>query len=389
MHGTELWKTDGTAAGTKMVKNIRPYGKSSSPEYLTNVNGTLFFTANDGRHGIQLWKSDGTKTGTIMVTNSDAAARNSGCMIASGSFRGMYYPPVAVGSRLFYFTISGGCAVSTVLYVTDGTSAGTQLLEDAPVADIEDGIVAAAFGNKLYFVGYDGIWVSDGTDAGTHRMAGSPTDVSAFLPAHGQSLYFATYNADDSYADIQVWKTDGTKAGTKPLTSAGELRNTPTGAAHKAKRLYFDSGYWDSEKGRDYVQLWKTDGTAPGTNPILTTEGYQIRYLTTVGGRLFFTLNGHIWKSDGTTAGSKELGVFGTQFPRDLIAVGDKLCFAEMDWDAGTWSLWESNGTASGTYQAGTFAGAPDPLQQVAVSGRLLFAANDGSHGVELWSYTP
>lgn len=56
--GTELWKSDGTAAGTALVKDINPIG-SSSPTGLTNVNGTLFFSASDGAAGVELWKNDG------------------------------------------------------------------------------------------------------------------------------------------------------------------------------------------------------------------------------------------------------------------------------------------------------------------------------------------
>src|SRR5262249_27570756 len=78
VHGTELWKSDGTVAGTSMVKDIYPgsytryfggsYPNSSNPRELTNVNGTLYFTANDGQ-GYELWKSDGTTAGTVMVAD--------------------------------------------------------------------------------------------------------------------------------------------------------------------------------------------------------------------------------------------------------------------------------------------------------------------------------
>jgi ELWxxDGT repeat protein len=54
-HGTELWKSDGTAAGTAMVKDIYPGSGSGSPSNLTNVNGVLYFSANDGTHGTELW----------------------------------------------------------------------------------------------------------------------------------------------------------------------------------------------------------------------------------------------------------------------------------------------------------------------------------------------
>ncbi len=65
--GIELWKSDGTAAGTVLVKDIRPGIFNSNPLSLTNVNGTLFFAANDGVTGFELWKSDGTAAGTVMV----------------------------------------------------------------------------------------------------------------------------------------------------------------------------------------------------------------------------------------------------------------------------------------------------------------------------------
>jgi ELWxxDGT repeat protein len=64
VNGVELWKSDGTSAGTVKVKDINPTG-SSFPYYLTNVNGTLFFRADDGVNGVELWKSDGTPDGTV------------------------------------------------------------------------------------------------------------------------------------------------------------------------------------------------------------------------------------------------------------------------------------------------------------------------------------
>jgi ELWxxDGT repeat protein len=68
----ELWKTDGTDTGTSLVKDIRPGKYASSPESLTAVDGTLYVTAIDGVHGRQLWKSDGTDAGTVMVKDINA-----------------------------------------------------------------------------------------------------------------------------------------------------------------------------------------------------------------------------------------------------------------------------------------------------------------------------
>jgi ELWxxDGT repeat protein len=55
VHGVELWKSDGTADGTLLVKDINLWTISSEPETLTDVNGTLFFGARDGVHGSELW----------------------------------------------------------------------------------------------------------------------------------------------------------------------------------------------------------------------------------------------------------------------------------------------------------------------------------------------
>jgi ELWxxDGT repeat protein len=65
--GYELWRSDGTEAGTVRVKDILAGSNSSDPRSLTNVAGTLFFSANDGTSGDELWKSDGTEAGTVRV----------------------------------------------------------------------------------------------------------------------------------------------------------------------------------------------------------------------------------------------------------------------------------------------------------------------------------
>jgi len=65
--GAELWKSDGTEAGTLLVKDIRPGPVSSNAGNLTVVGDTLFFFANDGTHGSELWKSDGSEAGTVLV----------------------------------------------------------------------------------------------------------------------------------------------------------------------------------------------------------------------------------------------------------------------------------------------------------------------------------
>ena len=66
-HGNELWKSDGTAAGTVLVADIVPGTVGSFPRELVNVVGTLFFVAFDDDHSGELWKSDGSAAGTMLV----------------------------------------------------------------------------------------------------------------------------------------------------------------------------------------------------------------------------------------------------------------------------------------------------------------------------------
>ena len=63
----ELWKSNGTAAGTVLVKDIVVGTSSYYFSYMTSVNSTLFFSANNGINGEELWESDGTTAGTVMV----------------------------------------------------------------------------------------------------------------------------------------------------------------------------------------------------------------------------------------------------------------------------------------------------------------------------------
>jgi ELWxxDGT repeat protein len=69
-NGAEPWKSDGTAAGTVMIKDINTSaGFSSNPADFVSLNGAFYFTATDGAHGVELWKSNGTAAGTVMVAD--------------------------------------------------------------------------------------------------------------------------------------------------------------------------------------------------------------------------------------------------------------------------------------------------------------------------------
>ncbi len=96
-HGTELWRTDGTPEGTRVL-DLVPGPPSSDPQGLAAAGGRLYFSAGDGLHGRELWTSDGTAAGTRLVDD-----------IASGAVSSAPMLMTPVGDRL-YFTADDGFA---------------------------------------------------------------------------------------------------------------------------------------------------------------------------------------------------------------------------------------------------------------------------------------
>ena len=191
----QLWKSDGTASGTTLVTEIVSQGPYAvSPSFLTNVNGTLFFRANDGVTGYELWKSDGTASGTLRVKD-----------IRPGSSNASPRDLTNVDGTLF-FTADDGVN-GRELWQSDGTSSGTVL-----VKDIQAGSSSAIgyqpslmnVNGTLFFSANDGVhgeelWQSDGTEAGTVLVEDLTGDAGGSKPGSitlvGDRLFVAATNA--------------------------------------------------------------------------------------------------------------------------------------------------------------------------------------------------
>ena len=199
VHGRELYRTDGTADGTVLVKDIHPgigVLSSSSPDFLTNVNGTLFFSANDGTHGEELWKTDGTPEGTVMVKD----------LVPGIDFS---EPQLLTNVNGILFFRAHDNTHGWELWKSDGTEAGTVMVKDIrPGLAFSEPEFLTNIDGTLYFRANDGIrgyalWKSDGTADGTVMVKESsfthnPINVNG-------SLYFISGG---------IWKSDGTTAGT-------------------------------------------------------------------------------------------------------------------------------------------------------------------------------
>lgn len=400
--GRELWKSDGTAAGTVLVKDINPGAGFSFPSSLTNVNGTLYFAANDGAHGFELWKSDGTELGTVLVKD-----------IAVGSVSSLPSSLTNVNGTL-YFTADDGLT-GEELWTSDGTTVGTVLVKDiSPGATGSSPTSLTDVNGALFFAANDGstgveLWKSDGTSGGTTLVkdiyAGSGNSSPGYLTNVNGTLYFS---AADGLTGVELWKSDGTAGGTIQVKDIlpGPSSSFPKSLINVNGTLYFSA---QEDAGVDPVsgaalagnrELWKSDGTAGGTVQIQDIRpGMASSYpssFTNMGGTLYFSANDglsgkELWKSDGTAAGTVlvkdiALGVTGAS-PGLLANVNGILYFTANDLIAGT-EVWRSDGTESGTVlvtdiRAGLPGSSPSSLTNV--NGRLFFAANDGVVGTELW----
>ena len=108
--GSELWKSDGTAAGTVLVNDLPR--ELRAPQHLTDVNGMLYFTATSAGLGSELYKSDGTGRGTVLVKD-----------IVPGSSGSNPGQPDQLPGQLFFTATDGQ---RTTLWKSDGTAAGTR-----------------------------------------------------------------------------------------------------------------------------------------------------------------------------------------------------------------------------------------------------------------------
>jgi ELWxxDGT repeat protein len=162
-YGIELWKSDGTKAGTVLVKDIRPGPGSSKPLNLTAKGGTVYFSANDGVHGRELWKSDGTRSGTVLVKDIHPGPRGSAPRQSTAS-----------NGRLFFSAADG--RHGRELWRSNGWSGGTAL-----VRNIRPGIKGSSpsqltnVKGTLAFAAGDGthgreLWTTDGSRLGTRLI---------------------------------------------------------------------------------------------------------------------------------------------------------------------------------------------------------------------------
>lgn len=198
---SELWVTDGTNSGTKLVKDIYEGNRIhslSEPRNLFSFNNKLIFTANDSLHGEELWLSDGTEQGTILIKDINNGMASSNPYMFKVFNNQLYFiaNDGINGTELWTYNPSNG---STYM-VKDISPSGNSFLEELIISQ-----------NKLYFLnnGLE-LWESDGTNSGTKLIKGGLSYASKLHPFAGK-LVFNNNSA--------LWVSDATSLGTIELKS--------------------------------------------------------------------------------------------------------------------------------------------------------------------------
>ena len=367
-NGNELWVSDGTTAGTTLVKDINPnvgqYGYAynpSNPSGFTEFNDQLYFSANDGENGSELWVTDGTTAGTQLLININPSPGNYSSSSSPSSL-------TEFNGKLYFSAFDG--ENGSELWVSDGTTAGTSLLTEINPGDGSSSPSSLIeFNDQLYFSAFDSengreLWVTDGTTAGTTLVvdiapgssdnyyygntfpdSSSPSDLTEF----NDQLYFA---ASDGENGRELWVTDGTTEGTTLVAdiNSGDGSSSPSSLTEFNDKLYFSAS--DGENGRE---LWVTDGTTEGTTLVADinpdSSNYNYPYgssypgnLTEFNGKLYFSAsdgeNGReLWVTDGTTEGTTLVADINpgsnNSSPQNLTVIGDELFFGANNGEIG------------------------------------------------------
>lgn len=440
-YGDELWKTDGTANGTVLVKDIRTGSDPSQPIQLTTFGSHVYFMANTGidsnpgknaatTGSFNLWRTDGTDPGTelVSITGSDALAP---------------FPMQVIGGSIYFYngrSIIGVPSEDRGIWTTDGTENGTiQLaagLKLTPLAVVNNELVYQAvdptvpsFGNE--FRKADGAVF--GTRITDNYSGEKSTIVGEEFAVVNNDIYFY---GNDGNTGGTLWKTDGTAQGTVVVAQINQdgLVDEELGGIRSPEAIarYQGTTIFSVENGTG--EIWKTDGTVAGTEKIGNTEDVNenrrgeafyetdnglilkienreigfvldatlssITELTSgirsggalLNGKYIFSggVNGTPWVTDGSDAGSFELNAASIH---PNVAGGKFLASdTHVYFEAGNAELWKTDGTVAGTQKVGALNTLVD-YQILSGSNLIYFLPNDNnlyseSSGV-LFSTTP
>ena len=423
VHGIEPWSTDGTPQGTVRLADLCPGSCDSHPRDFVPLGSAAYFVALRSGSTEEVWESDGTPAGTRRIVRW---RRQSALPLEVA----------VVGQRLFFPGFDE--AAGSELWTLDSRRGRPRR-----VADLGRGSRGSfphrfrALGERVLFSACDSagarLWASAGDPASTTPLFTiQPFSGCNFhqTPTATPSGALAYFWADLPDSGLELWRTDGTVAGTLQLSPfdafpLSDLTALPGGVVFVL-----------SQRTTGRTELWASNGTAAGTRKVADLPGFP-GPLVALGSEAFFGVQeandddgaprAQVWRTDGTPQGTRAAAAgsfrllsppfrlgpavyfFGStgaltavtslfrldpsgavpavplfEGPLAHLAHGGVVSFL-ADVESGGWGLWQSNGTAAGTRLVRELPGRPLPMPLSTVAGRLVFPLEDAEHGEELW----
>ncbi len=405
-HGCELWVTGGSATSTTRVADLNSGAAHAHPSDLTVVGTRLYFTALATTGGNrELYYTDSPYTSATKVTLTGADANPDLRFLT------------AVGSKLYFAADIGG---DPILYAHSGSAAASKKQEAAGSTDLE---LDAAVDPSIVALG--SVAIIRGTPTGTNNFelysssstdavaadatlieeinAGASAEPTLSTVIYNGSLFFS---ADDGTNGVELWKTGGTAATTSMIANinqddSGAADSSPENFTLVGTKVFFTAV--DGGSMVDDKELWVSISPFTTVAKLTSyTSDSSIDNLIALGNFLIFTgsednaTTAGIYRSSGTVGTTTRVfnGIPFADVPsfNSLYSVLNTTLFFVLDWAAGDFGseIWSTQGTTATTgimsdINLGAGDGVANHTDFAQVGGALVFVADDGTRGSELW----
>lgn len=300
----KLYSTDGTSEGTILLTTM-----NNTETRLADLNGEVYFLKNTPETGTELWKSNGTITGTKIVKDLNPGYSSSGYIYEEKIY--------TVNNKILYY--ANGFGSNNGIYVTDGTSEGTTLLNKT-FALFSKNLSSDHTGKIIFTIG-DDLWISDAVTA--HSLNYSLPGITGFMQFQNKIILNAnsgTYVVDENEIISKLTDSENVTLQAAAKSSAGNYL------------ILTERGNTDSETYIfDNSELKKTNIKYGGDKNFVETDdrlifngytesdvdGYNIQKNT----ELFY------YNYDGTTGLEKEFFTHSSSYPRFFTAHQNKVFF--------------------------------------------------------------
>ncbi|SDG47906.1 ELWxxDGT repeat protein [Epilithonimonas hungarica] len=323
--GTELWESDGTEDGTKLVMDIYPGTSSSAPSNLFAFNDKIYFTGS--------MSVNGTNTSGLLLSYNATEGLQT---VSSTAKFATYF--TKVGNKLYFKANNTAVTPNTqrMFYLDENSQA--VIADDNTTVMMIGTVGTQLIANAQYKTAANPTWYQ------LFNFNGASFDllknINTNATAYPQNFYYSaslgkTFFSANGGEGQELWMTDGTESGTKLVkdinTFSATAGSSPNNFIEYNGKVYFSA----SDGSTTGTELWVTDGTEQGTSLVKdlfpgTSSSFPEK-MVVYGNKLYFLMSNtggarQLWETDGTENGTKLVASLATAF--GMIVYNDNLYVA-------------------------------------------------------------